>query len=134
MIDRLWQIVDAVEFPLLVTIGEDGCPRGRPMALLRRDENVLWFATSCASRKIAQIKADQRVTVLCVDTAHFNHASIHGHAEVVDDPAMKNDLWREEWRDEWDGPSDQDYILLKVVGESGTYYHGDTDALEEIEF
>jgi general stress protein 26 len=134
MIDRLWQIVDAVAFPLLVTIGKDGCPRGRPMALLRRDENVLWFATSRASRKVAQIKADSRVTVMCVDTAHFNHASVRGRAEIVDDPAMKNDLWREEWRDQWDDSSDSDYVLLKVIGESGAYYHGDADELEKIEF
>jgi len=134
MIDRLWQIVDAVAFPLLVTIDSDGCPRGRPMALLRRDENVLWFATSRASRKVAQIKADSRVTVLCVDTAHFNHASVRGRAEVVDDREMKTHFWRGEWRDEWGGPSDPDYVLLKIIGESGAYYHGDTDELEEIEF
>lgn len=131
MIDRLWRIVDAVAFPLLVTIGKDGCPRGRPMVLLKRERGTLWFATSRASRKVAQIEADPRVTVLCVDTTHFNHASVRGRAELVDAPAMKSDLWREEWRDQWDGPTDPDYVLLKVVGERGAYYHGDADELEE---
>ena len=133
MIDRLWQIVDGVEFPFLVTIGEDGCPRGRPMVLLNREGGVLWFATSRASRKVAQIKADSRVSILCVDTAHFNHASVRGRAEVVDDQKMKILFWREEWRDEWDGPSDPDYVLLKIVGVSGAYYHGDTDESKEVD-
>jgi general stress protein 26 len=52
---------------------------------------------------------------------------------VVGDQGVKERFWREEWRDEWpDGASDPDYVLLKIVGETGAYYSGDTDEAEEI--
>ena len=128
MAERFWEIVDAVEFPLLVTHGEDGFPKARPMRLIYREKQTLWFATSRASNKVAQIAADARVTVMFVDTGRFIYASVYGRAHVVADPAMKRRLWRESWTDDWPaGPSDPDFILLRVTGERGAYYSGDTD-------
>ncbi len=133
MAERFWKIVDAVEFPLLVTNGKDGFPKARPMHLIDREKNALWFATSLASRKVTQIAADVRVTVMFVDTSRFNYVSVHGRAQVVTDTEMKRRLWQESWKDDWPaGPSDPDYILLKVVGESGAYYCGDTDESGEV--
>lgn len=133
MAERFWEIVDAVEFPLLLTNGKDGFPQGRPMHLIHREKHTLWFATSNASRKVTQIAADARVTVMFVDTVRFNYVSVHGRAQVVTDAGTKGRLWREAWNDDWPaGPSDPDYILLRVVGESGAYYCGDTDESGEV--
>jgi len=135
MAEQFWEIVEAVEFPLLLTNGKDGFPRARPMHLIYREQHTLWFATSRASRKVVQIVADPRVTVMFVDTARFNYVSVQGRAQVVTDVEMKGRLWREAWKDDWpDGPSDPDYILLRVVGESGAYYCGDTDESGEVSF
>jgi len=133
MAERFWEIVDAVEFPLLVTHGEDGFPKARPMHLIHWEKQTLWFATSRASNKVTQIAADAKVTVLFVDTVQFNYVSVYGRAQVVTDPEMKKRLWRESWTDDWPaGPSDPDYILLRVMGESGVYYSGDTDESGEM--
>ena len=133
MAERLWEIVDAVAFPLLLTNGEDGFPQARPMHLVHREEKTLWFATSRASRKVAQIAADARVTVMFVDTGRFNYAAVHGRAQIVSEAEMKGRLWNEAWTDDWPaGPSDPDYVLVKVVGESGAYYCGDTDESGEV--
>ena len=122
-----WEIVDSLPYPLLVTLGEDGFPRSRPMHLVDRDANRLWFATSRASRKIAQIEANPHVTVLFVDSRRFNYASIHGHAHLVVDPERERTLWQNEWHDDWpDGPSDPDYVLLRIDGVRGHYLRGTT--------
>ena len=122
-----WEIVDSLPYPLLVTLGEDGFPRSRPMHLVDRDGNALWFATSRASRKVAQIERNPHVTVLFVDSGRFNYASIHGQAHVVVDPERERTLWQDEWRDDWpSGPSDPDYVLLRVDGVRGHYLRGTT--------
>jgi len=126
-IRTFWEIVDSLPYPLLVTLGEDGFPRSRPMYLVDRDANLFWFATSHASRKVAQIGRDPRVAVLFVDSGRFNYASIHGRAHVVVDPERERTLWQDEWRDDWpEGPSDPDYVLLRVDGVRGHYLRGTT--------
>ena len=122
-----WEIVDSLPYPLLVTLGEDGFPRSRPMHLVDRDANTLWFAASRASRKIAQIEANPHVTVLFVDSARFNYASIHGQAYVVVDPERERTLWRDDWHEDWpEGPADPDYVLHRIDGFRGHYLRGTT--------
>jgi len=126
-IRTFWQIVDEIRFPLLVTQGDEGFPESRPMALVERQEDRLWFATSRASRKIRQVEKDPRVSVLFVDTDRFNYATLHGNAFVVTDPELGRSFWQEAWRDDWpDGPSDPDYVLLRVDVVRGHYLRGAT--------
>jgi general stress protein 26/nucleoside-triphosphatase THEP1 len=122
-----WEIVESLPYPLLLTQGEDGYPQSRPMHLVDRDAATLWFATSRASRKVAQIEAHPQVTVLFVDSRRFNYASIHGHARVVVDPEREQSLWMDDWRDDWpEGPDDPDFVLLRVDGVRGHYLRGTT--------
>jgi len=126
-IRTFWEIVDSLPYPLLVTLGEDGFPWSRPMLLVERDGSRLWFVTSRASRKVAQIERNPEVSVLFVDSARFNYASIHGEAHVVVDAEREHSLWQDAWRDDWpEGPSDPDYVLLRVDGIRGHYLRGTT--------
>ena len=130
-----WEIVDSLPFPLLVTVCRDGFPQSRPMRLVDRDGHRLWFATSRASRKVAQIEENLRVTVLFVDSSRFNYASIHGEAHLVVDPVRERTLWQDEWRDDWpDGPSDPDYVLLRIDGVRGHYLRGTTGESGTVDF
>jgi general stress protein 26/nucleoside-triphosphatase THEP1 len=123
----LWAIAEDIPFPLLVTIDADGFPESRPMSLVDRDGSTLWFATSRASRKVLEIEANPVVTVLFVDSERFNYASLCGRASVVVDPEREASLWRDEWRDDWpEGPSDPDYVLLRVDATHGRYLRGST--------
>ena len=129
-----WEIVDSIPYPILVTVCADGFPESRPMHLVEREGWTLWFATSKASRKVGQIEASPKVTVLFVDTVRYNYASIHGVATVVDDHEREEALWRNEWEDDWpDGPADPDYVLLRVDGRRGHYLRGHTGETGRIE-
>lgn len=129
-----WQIVDSIPYPLLVTICSiDGFPQSRPMHLVDHDSKTAWFATSRASNKIKQIKANSHVTVLFVDSARYNYAAFHGHASIVDDADREKTLWRNDWEDDWpDGPSDPDYVLIRVDGIRGHFLRGHTGESGEI--
>jgi nucleoside-triphosphatase THEP1/general stress protein 26 len=130
-----WQIVDSIPYPLLVTIcSVDGFPQSRPMHLVDHDSKTAWFATSRASNKIKQIKANSHVTVLFVDSARYNYAAFHGHAIIVDDADREKTLWRNDWEDDWpNGPSDPDYVLIRVDGIRGHFLRGHTGESGEVE-
>lgn len=123
-----WQIVDSIPYPLLVTICTiDGFPQSRPMHLIDHDDSTVWFATSRASNKVKQIQANTHVTVLFVDSARYNYAAFHGHASIVDDADREKTLWRNDWEDDWpEGPSDPDYVLIRVDGIRGHFLRGHT--------
>jgi len=130
-----WQIVDSIPYPLLVTIdSQDGFPQSRPMHLIDHDGKTMWFATSRGSQKVTQIQANPRVTALFVDSARYNYASFHGHAHIVNDADRQKTLWRNEWEDDWpEGPSDPDYVLIRVDGIRGHFLRGYTGESGEIE-
>lgn len=130
-----WQIVDSIPYPLLVTISrQDGYSHSRPMHLIDHDSNAMWFATSRASDKVRQIRENPNVTVLFVDSASYNYASFHGRASIVEDSDRQRTLWRNEWQDDWpEGPTDPDYVLIRVDGVHGHFLRGYTGESGEIE-
>jgi len=129
-----WQIVDSIPYPLLVTISsQDGFPQSRPMHLIDHDGKTMWFATSRASQKVDQIKVNFHATVLFVDSASYNYAAFHGHAHIVEDTDRQQTLWRNEWTDDWpEGPSDPDYVLIRIDGIRGHFLRGYTGESGEI--
>jgi len=125
--EAFWRIVDAIPFPLLVTRGADGYLASRPMTAVDRNGASVWLATSRSSHKIAEIAADPRVTLLFVDSVRFDYAALHGRAHLVNDPDRERAVWRDDWRDDWpDGPTDPDYVLVRVDGVRGQYLRGET--------
>ena len=130
-----WQIVDSIPYPLLVTLcPDDGFPQSRPMHLIDHDGKTMWFATSRASRKVEHIQANTNVTVIFVDSARYNYAAFHGHATLIDDADRQQTLWRNEWQDNWpEGPSDPDYVLIRVDGVRGHFLRGYTGESGEVE-
>ena len=130
-----WRIVDSIPYPLLITLCfQDGFPHARPMHLIDHDLKTVWFATSLASQKVKQIREDSHVSVLFVDSAGYNYATFHGHASIVQDRDRQQKLWRREWEDDWpQGPSDPDYVLMRVDGVRGHFLRGYTGESGEIE-
>ena len=68
------------------------------------------------------------MTVLAFDRGDFNQVSLCGRAELKSDQATRERLWQEIWREEWPGgPSDPDFVVLRVVSERGAYYFADSN-------
>jgi len=116
----LWEIVDSIRFPLLVTNREDGFPHARPMRLIKRDGGSFWLAASRGSRKVKEISADPKVTLVFADGQRFNYAAVRGEAELITDPERKEELWEEEWREDWpEGTGESGEVALSRPDESG---------------
>jgi general stress protein 26 len=97
-------------------------PRVRPIAMKWVGERELWFATHAASRKIDQIKSDAAVEVCFVDPA-WSHVRVSGTASTTKDNAARKRLFEliPDLAKHFDGPTDANYILVKIAIERVEY-------------
>ena len=110
-------IMQRARFCTLVTIGEDGHPQARIMdAFPPEAQMVVWMATNRASRKVAEIRKDPRVTLSCFDPNSMGYATLLGRAALVSDPAEKAKRWKDDWAKLYkDRNRGDDYLLIRVT-------------------
>jgi general stress protein 26 len=109
-------IVEKARYATLVTLDDAGQPQARivdPFA--PADDLTIWVATNALSRKVGQIAANPRVTLLYFDSAGSNYVTIIGAARLVRDPKEKAARWKEEWAAFYtDRHRGDDYVLIRV--------------------
>jgi general stress protein 26 len=111
------EVAQKARYATFVTLGEDGQPQARIVDALGPDEDfVVWVATNPATRKVAEIAKDPRVTMSFFDPAGPAYVTLVGSARVVTDSALKAKHWKSAWasfyKDEHRGA---DFVLLAVV-------------------
>jgi general stress protein 26 len=111
------------EYSNLITIDKSGIPKGRMMANLPVDDNlVFFFATGAQSNKVQEIKNNPMASVFLYRPGDHSSISIEGKAEIVTDETVKKDKWKDKWMAYWkQGPTDPAYTLLKVVPDKIIY-------------
>lgn len=98
----------------LITLDNEGCARVRTMdPFLPEDDLTVWFGTKSESRKVSQIKKDPRVTLYYLSSDASGYVTIHGKAELVNDPKEKEKHWKDRWESFYNDRS-KDYLLIKV--------------------
>ena len=121
------EIINETSYCGLATIDSTGQPHIRTMNPFPvKDDLVIWFATSRASRKVIEINYNPKVCVYFAN--HLNakgYVSINGSASVIDN----RELLLQMKRDYWNGiPGWQDkFVLIKIIPESIeviNYKHG----------
>lgn len=111
------QFFKSYEYSNLITIDENGCPKGRMMENLPLgDDMVFWFATGSGSSKVAEIKKNSKASVFLYRPTDHSSINALGEAEVVTSDTIRAEKWKEKWTAFWQqGPSDPAYALIKVV-------------------
>lgn len=110
-------IVHKARYCTLVTLGEDGHPQARIVDPLGPDAGfTTWIATNPLTRKVAQIRRDARVTLLCFDAATSSYVTVIGRGAIVTDAAEKARRWKEEWTPFYaSGANGTDVMLIRVT-------------------
>src|SRR5210317_1255312 len=84
----------------LISIDSTGQPRARIMDPFPPDANFeIWFGTNTKSRKVNEIRQNNRTTVNYYDKETASYVSLYGTAEIVNDPEMTNKYWKATWQD-----------------------------------
>lgn len=109
------EIIKSAYFATVITIDKKGQPRARVMEPFEPTENfIIWLATNPRSRKVAQLKANSKMTVHYFDKANLGYVSLMGTAFLVDDEAIKAQKFKDGW-DKFYKNQKEDYLLIKFV-------------------
>ena len=117
------QFFKSYDFSNLITIDENGCPKGRMMENMPLgDDMVFWFATGIGSNKVAEVKKNGKASVFVYRPTDHSSINAIGEAEVVTSDTIRAEKWKEKWTAFWkQGPSDPAYALIKVVPKKMIY-------------
>lgn len=110
-------MVEEAEFSFLITQNESGAADTRLMQHYDPEEGlIIWFGASPRSRKVGQIRADDRAAVALQQADKPAYVVLQGRAYLDDDLDRRQKYWREDWTAFFpDGPTGDDYILIKFV-------------------
>ena len=132
-IEKLKGFLEGIDFTMLTTI-RDGKLHSRPMSTQEMDENGdLWFFTQDDSRKIDEIKADNRINAAYSNPDGNTFVSVYGTAEMVKDRAKIEELWSPIYK-AWfpEGLDDPHICLLKVHVEDAEYWDAPNSKIVQI--
>lgn len=127
-LERCLKLMDESAAVCLATV-DGAAPRLRALWNLRRPDRfpsaaaycrqqglVALFATSLASSKIRDIRANPAVSLYYCDTSNVCGVMLAGRAEILTDPALKRALWHDSWAIYWPAhAADPDYCVLRVA-------------------
>ena len=119
----LYDILKGFDTAMMIVKASDGHIHGRPMAIALLQETAeMYFVTSLGSPKVAAIQADPTITVTFQSSSQF--ATVSGHASLVIDKPMIDDLWKEAWK-LWfpEGKDDPSICLIHFSPEDGEYWN-----------
>jgi general stress protein 26 len=110
------EIMQAVPFSTLITIGPDGQPQARVVDSVAPDSAfVVWIGTNHLTRKVTDITRDPRVTIMYSNPAGQEYVTLVGKAVIDDDLAHKAAHWKASWgMMSKDGYRGADFVLIRV--------------------
>jgi general stress protein 26 len=110
---------------LLGTNGEDGFPNIKAMLNLKqRGLKYIWFSTNTSSKRVKQLKMDNRACVYYVDEKSFEGLMLVGTVDILQDLVSRKMLWTEGAEIYYPlGVKDPDYTVLRFTARWGNYYH-----------
>lgn len=109
------EIMGSARYCALITRDSRGRAHARTMDPFPPDENMLvWFGTNPKSRKVAEIRRHNRVTLYYFDREGAAYVTISGVARLVNDPEEKAGRWKDEWKTFYPD-REQGYLLIAVT-------------------
>ena len=78
------QLIERSTICLLGTNGEDGFPNIKAMMNAKHEGiNKIWLSTNTSSKRVQQLKKDNRACVYCVDDKDFKGLMLTGTIQIV---------------------------------------------------
>ena len=119
------QLIEGSKICLVGTNGEDGFPNIKAMMNAKHDGiSRIWLSTNTSSRRVQQLKKDNRACVYYVDDKDFKGLMLTGTIEILRDLESRQMLWGDGDERYYPlGVEDPDYTVLCFTAHKGNYYH-----------
>jgi general stress protein 26 len=129
------QLIERSSICLLGTNGEDGFPNIKAMMNAKHEGmSKIWFSTNTSSKRVQQLKKDNRACVYYVDDKDFKGLMLTGTIQILRDLKSRQMLWHEGDERYYPlGVEDPDYSVLCFTAHKGNYYHRLKNITFEIE-
>lgn len=109
------EIMGTARYCALITLDSKGRAHARTMDPFPPDENmIVWFGTNPKSRKVAEIRHNNRVTLYYFDREAAAYVTTSGIARLVNDPKEKARHWKDEWKAFYPD-REKGYLLIAVT-------------------
>ena len=129
------RLIERSNICLLGTNGEDGFPNIKAMMNAKHEGiNKIWLSTNTSSRRVQQLKKDNRACVYYVDNEDFKGLMLTGTIQIVQDFESRHMLWVDGNERYYPlGVEDPDYSVLYFTAHKGNYHHKLKNITFEIE-
>ena len=119
------QLIERSTICLLGTNGEDGFPNIKAMMNAKHEGiNKIWLSTNTSSRRVQQLKKDNRACDYYVDDKDSKGLMLTGTIQIVQDLKSRQMLWAGGNERYYPlGGEDPDYSVLYFTAHKGNYYH-----------
>jgi len=111
---------------VLALIDEDSYPTASTMTISKAD-GIKWitFLDGAGSNKTKRVKKCNRGSV-CLSSSEYN-ITLVGTLEILDDPAIKKEMWQEPICEYYSGPDDPNYWVLRFTTERYNIFFASDD-------
>jgi general stress protein 26 len=129
------ELVNASKICLLGTSSIDGFPNIKAMLNLKHEGlKHIWLSTNTSSKRVQQLKKDNRACIYYVDERHFRGLMLVGTIDILQDIESKKMLWSKGAEIYYPlGVEDPDYSVLHFTARWGNYYYGLSNISFDIE-
>ena len=110
------QVIATARYGTLVTIDDEGQPRTRIVdPFPPDDEFVIYVATKPVTRKVEQIRGNDKVSLFYFDADGRNSVSVMGRAKLIEDLDLKQQMRRDADSAKIYPDFPDDYLLIKII-------------------
>ena len=118
-------LLDGERTAMVVTADQ----RARPMTILERDDQRLWFLTTAAADWVQELPEREVVNLSIVDPGDSLYVSLTGTAATTTDQDVRERLWSPALEAWFDGVEDPNLVALSVDVTDGEYWDGPDGAV-----
>lgn len=118
-------LIDKCSIAQLCYLDKDGFPVTRAMLQPRErhDLREFYFTTNTSSEKVSALRNNPKASIYFVDRRFFRGVSLAGVAEILEDAATKERIWRDGDEQYYSkGVTDPDYCVIKITVQKVRYY------------
>jgi general stress protein 26 len=120
--DRVWELMDRIGTCMLITHTGSGF-HARPMsAIVKPDEDAIYFLTDVGCAKDDEIEANPDVALTFADGSGQKYVALTAHAEVSNDRDKIHELWSTAAKAFWESADDPDIRVLRITPGEAEYW------------
>jgi general stress protein 26 len=109
------QIIDSAYYGTLITFDASGDAKARVMEPFSPENNfVIYLATNPKSRKVNEIKQNNKATLHYFDKPSMGYVSLYRTVELVNDKKTKQHYWKKGW-ERFYKDQDKNYLLIRFT-------------------